>query len=170
MFRHILPALCLFFSACGIAAPSPVEQIASKCAKAVVSKDYKTVTACTHHRIVEASGGPKVFEDTMADAMRKMAAEGTVIVSATTGTPGKETRVGTWLTVIIPEKIELRTADSDISADSYLLGISENGGKTWSVIDIGGMPKETIQSLYPEFAGKLTLPEASAPVVTKRKS
>jgi hypothetical protein len=49
------------------------------------------------------------------------------------------------------------------------LAISENDGRSWTLIDLGGLPPETIFKLYPELKGRIDIPEKKPPVVIKEK-
>ncbi len=141
-----------------------IQQEAQKCAKAVLNSDYEAVVRYTHPRIVEKLGGKTAMLASLKKGMAEMKAQGAVITSASIGKPGAPQKIGSWLVSIVPQHLSMKVSAGQLESDSDLLGISEDGGKRWSFVDLGPITNEQMKQVFPELAGKLTLPKKKTPM------
>jgi len=144
-----------------------IKKEAQACTDALLAQKYDVVADATHARVIEAAGGKDHMIEMIKTTMAKAEEKGIKMKSTEIGTPGDVTKIGAMTVSIVPKHTVMSFPGGKVSSDSALLGISDDDGKTFKFIEIGSMPKEQIEKLFPEFVGKLTLPERKAPVVEK---
>jgi hypothetical protein len=55
-----------------------------------------------------------------------------------------------------------------LTANSYLLGISQDGGKNWHFVDTAPFEDQTkLKALFPQYNSELKIPEKQRPIFTK---
>lgn len=144
------------------AAPANVRQEAQKISHALTTADYAEVAAHTHPRVVALMGGKEAMLAALTKMMDGMKAQGVSFKEVQIGEPEKTQRVGAWLVVPVPQTLQMSVPKGRVEGNSYLLGISEDDGKTWSFVDTS-IGKEKLLQIYPEFVGKLEFPASSEP-------
>jgi hypothetical protein len=145
-----------------------IKEEAQKCAKALLAGDCDSVVAYTHPRIVKAMGGKEAMITALKQGMSQMQADGTRFLEATVGQPGNPKRIGAWMTSMIPQHLVLKVSGGKLYKDSSLLGISEDDGKHWVFVDLGGnVTKDQLGELFPELDNKIAIPEKKPPVFKK---
>jgi hypothetical protein len=164
--KNILLAIVLGLSPAILSAQDlsgAVKAQAQRCATALVHADYETVVLCTHKRLVDARGGKSAIIATMKRNIDQMRSEGAKLESVTIGTPQTPLKVGSWIIAFVPQRMVVQVPDGKITADSHLLGISEDGGKKWTFADVGNTSDTEFANTWPELAGKITLPARNPP-------
>lgn len=146
-----------------------IKREAQKCADAFVAGDYEGIVHYTHPRLIKLMGGKEAMIATLKEGVAEMQASGAGIISATAGTPQAPKKIGTWIASIVPEHLVMKVQGGKLIRDSYLLGISEDGGRTWVFVDIGQTSKEQFAQVFPELDGKITLPEPKKGVFEESK-
>jgi hypothetical protein len=150
----------------------PETQVVSALAKemgdATIAGKYDKVIDRTYPGIIKMMGGrEKAIEMTQA-AMDKIKAQGVALKSFTAGTPGSFETEGSNTFVVIPTEMEMTFPMGKIKGKSYLLGISPDGGKTWTFADGNGIRNASMRDkILPKLPAKLKLPEVSEPQVIK---
>jgi hypothetical protein len=164
----------LAFLACALAVVSHAQELAAtikqeaeKCAKALVAGDFAQAATYSHPRIVAAMGGKEALIAQIANGMRQIRAEGFELIETRMGTPTPPKKIAAWLTSIVPQEIVMKAPDGRIVQESALLGLSEDEGKTWTFLDLGGMTPAVITRFFPELSGQITIPEKKKPVLQK---
>jgi hypothetical protein len=142
-----------------------VKQQANVLAQAVIKGDYKTLVDHMYPRVVAMMGGKEKMLNTANTSMANMKAEGIVFENATIGSPGKFYRAGKEIHCLVPETITLKMPKGHVVAQSYLLAISADGGKTWSFIDLNKNTINNITKMFPYFNPELKIPEPTEPVM-----
>lgn len=132
-------------------------QFASQSIAAFRSNDFQAYVKFLHPVVVEDAGG----RDTMIQITR----HGKVTLDEQTD--GYDTSVkqptrliqGTRnLYTVVPQQVTLRLKDDQtINRSSYLLGVSDNDGKSWKFVD-GGTDAQKIRQLFPDFPANERLP------------
>ncbi|SHE59077.1 hypothetical protein [Pedobacter caeni] len=67
----------------------------------------------------------------------------------------------------IPQHSSINVPGGYVTSTSPLMGISGDGGKTWTFISAGNMGKAELKQLFPKFNHDLVLEKASTPVFHK---
>jgi hypothetical protein len=101
-------------------------------------------------------------------AMKQMKERGVTFRSHTVGEPsGFLTEGGNTFTVL-PTTVEMTVPGRRAVGKSYLLGISADGGKTWTFADGSGLDThEKRDKLLPKLPAKLKLPEKQKPEIIR---
>lgn len=148
--------------------PKTVKALAEETARAVVAGDFKRLVELTYPKIIEMVGGA----EKMVAALEKDAAEakdeGVNFVSYTVGEPGEAVRGGSQLFVVVPTELRMKTPEGVWASKSYLVGISDDGGGTWTFIDGAFLDEANLKLVIPAAAGKLTLPKLAGPALEKK--
>jgi hypothetical protein len=94
-----------------------------------------------------------------------MRAKGASIEDVTFGEPGKSQKIGEWLVALVPQHLLIKSPEGRYEQDSHILAISEDDGKNWTFVDVNNRTK--FEKAFPEFIGKIELPERTDPVPKK---
>ena len=138
--------------------------------KAVLDSDAAKVADLTHPKVVEALGGKEKGIAVSKAAFDQMKAQKFEIKSYTIGQPGDPVKDDKAAYVVIPTKTEMTGPMVKIQSESYLLGMSTDGGKSWTFADGAGMAGGPArEALLPTLPKDLKLPEPKPPTVTKEK-
>jgi len=130
---------------------------AERWAAAYEREDYSALASLTYPRQVELMGGPEGMAKILSRALK---AEGTEVLSTVAGEPEEVTRVGPQLFAIVPTTLRMKSPRGTLMGDGFLIGVSDDGGATWTFVDgSGGRNEAKIKTLLPAAAGKLRLPE-----------
>jgi hypothetical protein len=143
---------------------STVRQQAEVMSKAVLDRDHETLADYTHPRIVEAAGGRKKLIERVQQMMKEMDEAGFQMVANDVGDPGEPVVEGGTAYVILPTTLRLKGPKVRGVSESYLLGISTDGGTTWKFADGAGLSKpEERKRIFPDLPADLRLPEKKRP-------
>jgi hypothetical protein len=144
---------------------SNVRQQAERISKAVLERDYNTVADLTYPRIVRAAGGREKLIERMKAIAKSADDEGLIITASEVGEPGEPVIDSGTGYVILPTTLRLKGPGVRGVSESYLLGITEDGGKSWTFVDGAGLGKPEERSLvFPVPPKGLVLPEKKPPV------
>jgi hypothetical protein len=140
---------------------------AQKCAEAALKADYDSMVRYTHPRVVRMMGGKDKMIEAVKKSMAQMQQQGAEFSAASVGEPETPKKIGEFLTCKVPEHVVIKIGGGKLESDSMLLGISDDGGKKWTFIDLGPMKKDAFKLLFPELAEKIELPEKKPPTFSK---
>jgi hypothetical protein len=168
-------ALFGFFAAIPLRADEKIDidkgvEQAKAVAKAVLDEDYNKLVDGTHPKVVEIMGGKEKMIETTKVIMKNLKDMGFKFKSHTVGKPHEPVIDGKTAYLVLPTTLELTTPDSKIVTESYLLGMTTDGGKTWVFVDGAGMEQKAIKDkVFPKLPEGLKLPEKKPPTVTPEK-
>jgi len=144
-----------------------VEQ-AKLVAKAVLEGDYAKVADSTHPKVVEIMGGREKMIETTKTIMKSLKDQGISINSHSVGKAETPVVDGKFTYLVIPTTMVLKTEGMKITVESYLLGMSTDGGKTWLFVDGSGMDNPMVKDkVFPKLPDGLKLPAKKDPTITK---
>jgi hypothetical protein len=148
-----------------------VKRVAQDLGAATVTGDYAKVIDLTHDSLVKMMGGREKAIAATAAAMNQMKASGFALTAYDVGDPGKLYSEGGSTFVVIPTSTHMTVPGGRVTARSYLLGISPDGGKTWRFVDGTGITKhkDKLDQLLPRLPADLRLPEVEKPELFKDK-
>lgn len=141
-----------------------VKRQADAVAKALFNGDYKTIIARTYPKAVNVGGGKEKMLQILTTGINQMKSQGFSFEKVTIGQPGKFYKAGSEIHCIIPESIIMKTSQGRFLANSSLLGISNDGGKNWSFLDMNRATINLVKTLFPNFNKNLVIPEPAQPI------
>jgi len=146
-----------------------IKAAAETCAKALVSRDYGTVADLTYGRLIELMGGREETITHLEDQLKELDDKGMTIVSITVGDPETVKSINNQQFSIVPTTAKLKYKDSNMVAESFMIAVSDDGGKRWKFVD-GAISddQELMKELFANVADKLQLPPKKDPVFTDK--
>lgn len=171
MLRHLLVACALAFATLARAqAPElPPEAreamaVANRMLQAALKDDYTTVVQFTYAPAINQMGGREQALAQTQAAMRDARERGYAYTEYVLETPTPLHRVERRLYIAIPTRFILNSPQGKLAGRSYLLGISDDRGTTWTFADGAGLtdPARRI-TLFSDLPPELVLPPVEAP-------
>jgi hypothetical protein len=146
---------------------STVRPQAEAIAKAVLDRDHATLVDYTHPRVVEGMGGRERMIERVRGMEKEMDAAGFRMVGHEVGDVGEPVVDGGTAYVVVKTTLRLAGPGTRGVSESYLLGVSDDGGKTWKFADGAGLSNpEHRARAFPNLPAGLRLPEKKPPVFT----
>ena len=132
--------------------------------KATQTGDYEKIIDLSHGNVVAALGGKNKALETVQRQMQLMKDRKMMLTEFKIGEPWPFTRSKENKFVVVPTQITLTIPGNIVQADSFLLGISADQGKTWKFVDGAGIKSEKQQEkILPPLPKELKLPELKPP-------
>ena len=145
-----------------------VEERARALGKAFLDADWAKVADATHPRVIELAGGRDKMIEVVETGMKQIKAQGFSFTAYKVGTAQAPVAGGKTTYVVVPTSLEIAGPGSRIVTDSYLLGVSGDGGKTWAFADGAGLSDPAKRkAVFPDLPEGLKLPDRKPPKVTK---
>lgn len=126
--------------------------------------DHKTVIDLTYPALIELSGGRQMMQKLITDKIETIRKRGITKFDGSIGSPGKFYKAGNQIHCLIPEFLIFKMPKGHYTGQSYLLGVSDDDGKSWKFMDVGNMPPAILHKLLPNFNNSLVIPESAKPV------
>ncbi len=143
---------------------SEVKKLVEKIGRATLSGDMETVIDLTYPALIDLIGGRKKMVAVMERITEDMKANGLTFSTYDVGEPGNFQSEGGNTFTVVPTKLEITSADTRIVTDNFLLGISPNGGRSWTFIEGGGLKdKKAVEKVLPKLPVGLRLPPVNEP-------
>jgi hypothetical protein len=145
-----------------------VLKLAAEMAEATKAGQYGKVLDRTYPGIIKMMGGRDQALKVTQDAMDRIKAQGISIETFTTGKPGPYETEGEHTFIVVPTELVLKLPTGRMKLKSYLLGISPDGGKTWTFADGNGLQNESVRDkVLPKLPANLKLPAPQQPEMLK---
>ncbi|MDX5348744.1 MAG: hypothetical protein LPK19_16030 [Hymenobacteraceae bacterium] len=141
-----------------------IKEQADLMGQAILQSNYNAFIKYTHPKVVEKLGGKEQMLADMESSINQMKAEGAEISSVKFGDPTGLISTNSDLQCILPQKLEINVTGGRLVANSTLVAVSKDKGKTWHFIDYAGMDIKALQQVVPEISEKLVLPVQQQPV------
>ncbi len=143
---------------------SSIKAQAEESSRAYLSDDYGKLADYTYPRVIELMGGRERMIAFVKKSTDDMKAEGITFISHEVTAPTKVEIIGKQKFAILPVTLQLKAPGGRIVQNSFMIGISDDGGNRWTFIDGAGVDAEKMKILIPSAAGKLVIPERQQPV------
>lgn len=130
-------------------------------AKAMIAGDYKTLVNYMYPKAVQMGGGKEKMIALVTNGMQQMKTQGITFESVKVDAPGKFYKAGTEIHCLLPETIILQLPNARIASHSSMLGISSDGGKSWSFLDMNNSSAAQVKQILPNFNPDLQIPKAT---------
>ena len=139
-------------------------------ADAFLAGDYKKFVTFVYPKLVAMAGGSAALIDLVNRGMTDTEAKGFKMLSYTIGEPEPATKIGPQLYAIAPTKMRTQSPHGIIASESFMIGISSDGGENWTFLGGSGATDEAqLRAVLPEVVGKLKLPEKKAPTLERKQ-
>jgi hypothetical protein len=142
-----------------------VKQQATAMAQALLHGDYKSAIDYCYPKLIYMAGGKEKMTAAIDSGMAQLKAQGITIESAIVGFPGKFYKAGTEIHCLLPETLRLKMPNGHAVTHSNLLGISNDGGKNWTFVDLNQGTIGSIHDLFPNFNPDLKIPDPTPPAM-----
>jgi hypothetical protein len=130
---------------------------------ALANKDYAKVIDLTYPKIVEVGGGREKLLAGMTNEMKTMEAEGVVLLSSTASAPTQFVSNANEIYAVIPVTTRIKATDGIFQTEGSLIGISIDGGQSWTFVDATGKDQTELKKVLPNL-DRLNIPPEKAPV------
>lgn len=172
--RRFIPPLLIAIAACACSSKSDSTSLdtyaaenakdqAQRTVAALLRDDFRTVALYTYPKVVEMAGGPEQMVATLAKGKKAMAEAGISFADVKLGDPSTPTSYGGKTFSVVPQTVTMATPKGEMTNDSYLLGISDDAGKTWTFVDGSGINDQAIRQVLPPLPSTLKLPAKTPP-------
>jgi hypothetical protein len=138
-----------------------VKNQANMVAKATIAGDYKTLVNNTYYKAVQMAGGKEKMIALVTESIKQMKTQGITFESAKVDAPNKFYKAGNEIHCLLPESIIMQLPSARIVSHSSMLGISSDGGKTWSFLDLNNASVVHLKQILPNFNPELQIPKAT---------
>ena len=142
----------------GEAAAKQLRAQAEGCGRAFIEGNFERLADCTLPKLVELIGGREKMLEVVRKDVEEMKAEGFEPLSSVPAAPTQVLRVGSRTYAILPLKFRMRTPKEILVSDSFMIGVSGDGGQNWKFLSGSSIDEARLGLLLPEAAGKLRLP------------
>ena len=166
----LMVLMCLAGGARGAddaAAKATALKLAKEVGDHTVGGQIEKLIDLTYDTVVEVMGGREAAIKVITEGFKNMKAQGIAVTSLDIGEAGELATEGKNTFIIVPTKLRLSAPKAKILAESYLLGISSDAGKSWKFVDGAGLQDQATKAkVLPKLPEKFTLPEPKKPQVT----
>ena len=139
---------------------------AKVCAQATVDGDFDKVLDMTNPVALKQGGGKEKMLKLVGEAMTQMKKQG-FKVNETKVEPAKAlSKSGKTLYCVLPTTTVMTIQDRKVTAKGFLLGASDDNGKTWTYLD-GSSGEPAVRTLLPDIPKDLKFPAKEAPKIEK---
>ncbi|MFO0619394.1 MAG: hypothetical protein U0414_42790 [Polyangiaceae bacterium] len=135
---------------------------ARECIVPLAKADYDRLATCMPDDVIAALGGREQLAGAMALAKNEMEKRGAVIEEATVDAPSDLVTNEGRTFAILPTHLTVKTNDARVRQSGFLVGVSDDEGKTWKFVD--GAGGEKVRQLT-KLPASVTLPAKSEPEV-----
>jgi hypothetical protein len=125
--------------------------------------------AYTYPGLLKMAGGKQKMVEMLEKGLADMAKEGFRFVSGVVAPPTQVVKAGSELHALLPLKQVMSAPGGELNLAGHLLGISADGGKTWTFIDSAKLTAATVRQILPNYNPELKLPPASEPKFVPKK-
>ena len=160
LFVSLLSAVAGAQEQLGEAAARQLQAQAEGCGRAFIEGDFERLADCTLPKLVELIGGREKMIEVVRKDVAEMKAEGFEPLSQTHSAPTQVLRVGSQTYAVLPIKFKMRTSKEILASDSFMIGVSGDGGQNWKFLSADSTDEARMKLLLPDVAGKLKLPPA----------
>ena len=129
---------------------------------AIGRKDYKKVVELTYPKLVDLLGGREKMLADMTTQMKSMETEGVELLSSVASPPTQFVQDANGIYAVVPVTTKLKAKDGIFQTEGSLIGISNDGGATWTFLDASGKDQKELKNMLPNV-DKLNLPPEKPP-------
>ncbi len=137
---------------------------ADKMGTAFINKDYAAFAKYTHPTIIIMMGGEEKMLSEITRSFKAFEEEGVAFKNVSFGTPSKIiVAEKNELQCTVPQMIEMKVNGGSITANTTLIAVSRDEGKSWYFADATGNDIETMRKIIPTLSPKLVIEKSPEP-------
>jgi hypothetical protein len=133
---------------------------------AVIKGDFEKVADLTHPKAIELFGGKEKMIAAMTKLRKEIEAKGGVFKSGKISEPSDPIKMGKQVYVLVPTEEEVTIPKARIITKSSMVGVSEDGGKSW-VFVATPLGRDRIKEILPNLPESLVIPKVEPPTIIK---
>jgi hypothetical protein len=133
---------------------------------ALIKEDFGKIADLTHRTVVKMMGGRDKMIAVMKAGVKDMKSRGVSFRTVKVGEPSDLVAAGTDLYVVVPFRLELTIPGKRALQNSFVIGVSGDGGKTWSFVN-GDLDDKRLKLVLPNLPPALKLPKRERPTIQK---
>jgi hypothetical protein len=131
---------------------------AEESSRAFIEGDYGRLADYTYPKLLELIGGREKLVEVVRKGVEEMKAEGFVPLSSVPSAAVQVLRAGRLTYAVLPLKFKMRAPDQVLVSDSFMIAVSDDGGKNWKFLSGANVDEARLKVLLPDAAGRLKLP------------
>ena len=147
--------------------PKNIKDQAMQLSIALLAGDYPTLVKHTYPEVVERMGGAEKMIALVKRGRADLEGQGIAIDTSMVGDPSATVTAGNEIHCLVPQTVVLTIPKGKVRSESYLIGISQDGGKHWYFIDTAQITMANVKDVLPNYNMDLVIPPAKSPVVTE---
>jgi hypothetical protein len=161
LFSIIVMLLSLSTGAQNVATTIKVQ--AMDMATALMKNDFNTFVKYMHPDIIAFAGGKEQMKTKMDSAYQAMKRFEVRFKRYWIGDPSEIVQYKNGLQAVLPESTTLVTPLGELTAETSMIVISNDGGKNWWFIDTNVYHADELKTILPDVSPKLVIPPRKKP-------
>lgn len=149
-----------------------VKQQAQEMTAAFVARNFEKMADLTYPDLVELLGGKASMVSQLKKEVSEWDAEGFSISDMPVEEPTQVLKSRDYLLAVVPATLRAKMPDGVLVQRTAYVGVSRDGGQTWTFVDGRGGDKQKLKILFAPVSAavdKLNLPEETRPVLEKEQ-
>lgn len=138
-------------------------------ARGFIDNDFNRFVQYMHPDIIAFAGGKEAMKSKMDTGYLRMKTFGVKVKKYHIGNPGTIIQHKGALQTLLPQTTVLETPMGDLTAETTMIVISKDKGKTWWFIDTNVYRAEKLKSILPDLSPKLVVPPQKKPKLEQPK-
>jgi hypothetical protein len=130
---------------------------------AVIRNDFNSFVKYMHPNIIAFAGGKENMKTKMDSAYQMMKQFNVTFKRYWIGNPGEIVKYKNQLQAVLPESTILKTPLGELTAETSMIVISNDGGKNWWFTDTNLYNLEKLKNILPDLSPKLVIPPRKKP-------
>lgn len=137
---------------------------AEECIQSLISGNFDRFIDLTHPKAVMKLGGKEKMKQMLEKGQMEMKTDGYELISAPIGTIRDVVKIGSERFVIVEYVLKMKAPNGYLTRDSFLVGTASINKEDWTFVDGAGLQSSDAKTHFPEFFGKIELPQLKPPV------
>ena len=138
---------------------------AEQSGQAFITGDFNKLVDLTYPRLIEILGGRAKMVAFLQKGVQEMKAQGAEVLSLSAADPTQVTTIDRQLFAVLPVTLKLKVSEGILVSKSFMVGISNDGGRSWTFVDGSYLDERRMKILLPTAVGKLKFPPKEKPTL-----
>lgn len=144
-----------------------IKQQAELTGAALLNDDYETLIKFTYPKVIEIVGGRDKLIAMVQKGKVEMKSQGITFEKVIIGEPSSSVAAGSEIHCLVPQTVFLKVPNGKMKSESYLIGVSQDGGSHWFFIDAVNLNMGNVRTVLPNYNSDLQLPAKKQPQFIK---
>jgi len=131
--------------------------------RALIKNDFDVFIKYIPDKIIDYAGGKETMRSKMDSASVAMKNFGVSFKQILIGNPGKIIHYRDQLQSVLPQTTTLKTILGEMTAETSLIAVSGDNGKTWKFVDTNIYQVDKMKSVLPDLSPELVIPPFKKP-------